>query len=72
MSKNFPRTGKRVRPKTAVHGKRFRCAQCHKRSPKPVKTPAPWYCPKCQEALRGTVPRESGSPTTSFPGLSGP
>jgi hypothetical protein len=20
---------------------------CRKRSPKPVKTPAPWYCPNC-------------------------
>src|SRR5882672_3845245 len=41
------RTGKRVRPKTTVKGKRFRCARCHKRSPKPVKTPAPWYCLNC-------------------------
>ncbi len=47
MTKNFPRTGKRVRPKTAVKGKRYRCAKCHKRSPKPVTTPAPWYCPAC-------------------------
>jgi len=41
------RTGKKVRPKTAVRGKRYRCAICRKRSPKPVHTPAPWYCPKC-------------------------
>jgi ribosomal protein L37AE/L43A len=47
MAKNFPRTGKRVRPKTAVKGKRYLCAKCRKRSPKPVKTPAPWYCPTC-------------------------
>lgn len=47
MSKNFPRTGKQVRPKTAVKGKRYLCATCRKRSPKPVKTPAPWYCPAC-------------------------
>ncbi len=47
MTKNFPRTGKRVRPKTAVKGKRYLCAKCHKRSPKPVRTPAPWYCPAC-------------------------
>ena len=47
MAKNFPRTGKKVRPKTAVKGKRFRCAKCRKRSPHPVKTPAPWYCPHC-------------------------
>ncbi|GEM_PF-1168501 len=47
MTKNFPRTGKRARPKTAVKGKRYLCAKCRKRSPKPVKTPAPWYCPAC-------------------------
>ena len=41
------RTGKKIRPKTAVKGKRYRCAVCRKRSPKPVKTPAPWYCPMC-------------------------
>jgi ribosomal protein L37AE/L43A len=51
MSKNFPKTGKKVRPKTAVKGKRYLCAKCRKRSPKPVKTPAPWYCPKCQQEL---------------------
>ena len=45
--KNIPRTGKRHRPKTAIKGKRYRCATCHKRSPRPVKTPAPWYCPRC-------------------------
>jgi hypothetical protein len=45
--KSFPRSGKKVRPKTAVKGKRYHCATCRKRSPKPVKTPAPWYCPKC-------------------------
>jgi rubrerythrin len=47
MAKNFPRTGKQVRPKTAVKGKRYLCAKCRKRSPNPVKTPAPWYCPNC-------------------------
>jgi hypothetical protein len=47
MSKNFPKTGKKARPKTAVRGKRFLCAKCRKRSPKPVKTAAPWYCPEC-------------------------
>jgi hypothetical protein len=50
MSKCIPQTGKRYRPKTAVKGKRYRCASCHKRSPKPVKTPAPWYCPMCLDA----------------------
>jgi hypothetical protein len=43
----FFRTGKKTRPKTAVQGKRYRCAVCRKRSPRPVKTPAPWYCPAC-------------------------
>jgi ribosomal protein L37AE/L43A len=47
MAKSILRTGKKVRPKTAVKGKRFRCAKCRRRSPKPVKTPAPWYCPHC-------------------------
>ena len=47
MAKNILRTGKRIRPKTAVKGKRDHCALCRKRSPKPVKTPAPWYCPIC-------------------------
>jgi hypothetical protein len=47
MAKNFPRTGKKVRLKTAVKGKRCLCAVYRKRSPKPVKTPVPWYCPNC-------------------------
>jgi hypothetical protein len=47
LAKNILRTGKKVRPKTAVKGKRFRCAGCHKRSPRPVKSPAPWYCASC-------------------------
>jgi len=45
--KNIFKTGKKTRPKTAVKGKRFLCSKCRKRSPKPVKTPAPWYCPNC-------------------------
>ena len=45
MAKFILRTGKTSRPKTAVKGKRFLCAKCRKRSPKPVKSPAPWYCP---------------------------
>jgi rubrerythrin len=47
MPKNIPRSGKQCRPKTAVKGKRYLCAVCRKRSPKPVKKPAPWYCPRC-------------------------
>jgi hypothetical protein len=51
----FHRTGKKVRPKTAVKGKRYRCAVCRRRSPKPVKTPAPWYCPTCQKENKPPV-----------------
>lgn len=47
MPKNIPRTGKRDRAKTSVKGKRYLCAKCRKRSPKPVKHSAPWYCPRC-------------------------
>ena len=54
MAKHVPRSGKKVRPKTAVKGQRLRCARCRKRSPKPVKTPAPWYCPKCLRELEGS------------------
>lgn len=54
MGKKALKTGKKIRPKTAVKGKRYLCAVCRKRSPKAIKTPAPWYCPNClkdQEAL---------------------
>lgn len=44
---NILRTGKKNRPKTAFKGKRYRCALCRKRSPKPIKTAAPWYCSAC-------------------------
>jgi transposase-like protein len=27
--KNVPRSGKQHRPKTAIRGKRYRCATCH-------------------------------------------
>jgi rubrerythrin len=47
MAKDILRTGKKTRPKTAIKGKRYLCALCRKRSPKAVKTPAPWYCPNC-------------------------
>lgn len=56
MAKNFPRTGKKVRPKTAVKGKRYLCAKCRKRSPKPVKTPAPWYCSNCLKLVSTKEP----------------
>jgi hypothetical protein len=51
MSKNEPKTGKKNRPKTAAKGKRYLCAKCRKRSPRPVLTPAPWYCPECRKAI---------------------
>jgi hypothetical protein len=51
MVKNIPKTGKKSRPKTAVKGKRFLCAKCRKRSPRPVKTSAPWYCPSCLKEI---------------------
>jgi hypothetical protein len=57
MAKGITRTGKKVRPKTAVKGKRFLCAKCRKRSPKPVKSPAPWYCPSCLR-LQSTLSKE--------------
>ena len=56
MAKNFPRTGKKLRPKTALKGKRYLCAKCRKRSPKPVKTPAPWYCPSCLKDMNALAP----------------
>ena len=64
--KNIPRTGKRYRPRTAIKGKRYRCATCHKRSPRPVQTPAPWYCRTCaaakEEAFRGLAATCEGTP----------
>jgi len=56
MAKNIPKTGKKSRPKTAVKGKRFLCAKCRKRSPRPVKTPAPWYCPACLKEIDASTP----------------
>ena len=53
MGEKRDSTGKKVRPKTAVRGKRYLCAKCRKRSPRPVTTPAPWYCPNC---LKTTEP----------------
>ena len=61
MARNILRTGKQTRPKTAVKGKRYRCAKCRKRSPKPVKTPAPWYCPNCLKEKDPAVISESES-----------
>ena len=57
MGKNIVRTGKQARPKTAARGKRFHCAMCHKRNPKAVMTPAPWYCPDClNQKVRSDIP----------------
>lgn len=55
MAEKRLRTGKQTRPKTAVKGKRYLCAKCRKRSPKSVKEPAPWYCPKCLEKTEERV-----------------
>ena len=57
MGEKRDTTGKRVRPKTAARGKRYLCARCRKRSPRPVSTPAPWYCPKC---LAARSPHQAG------------
>lgn len=76
MDRNILRTGKKSRPKTAVKGNRYRCAKCHKRSPKPVKTPAPWYCPKCRIALEGErgfdAPETTASRSPSSDGINDP
>jgi hypothetical protein len=40
MGEKVDRTGKNVRPKTAERGKRYLCAKCRKRSPRPVYGPA--------------------------------
>ena len=63
MGEKRLKTGKRVRPKTAVKGKRYLCARCRKRSPRRVTTPAPWYCPNClstggESPSRPRFPRE--------------
>lgn len=60
MSRNPTRTGKRDRPKTTVKGKRYLCAGCRKRSPRPVTTPAPWYCPNCRPRADGPAPDHGG------------
>ena len=65
MAKHILRTGKKVRPKTALKGKRFRCAMCRRRSPKPVKTPAPWYCPNCLKQKSPISDFRSGVTTVS-------
>ena len=61
MSKNIPKIGKQARPKTAVKGKRFLCAKCRKRSPRPVKAPAPWYCPPCLKQIAALQPESEAA-----------
>jgi hypothetical protein len=56
MGEKTNRTGKKTRPKTAPRGKRYLCARCRKRSPRPVFAPAPWYCPKCSPAAPDARP----------------
>jgi hypothetical protein len=63
MGEKNDRSGKKIRPRTALRGKRYLCAICRKRSPKPVTTPAPWYCPNCRPTtepvqVEGTAERD--------------
>lgn len=59
MGRMTHRTGKQSRPKTTVKGKRYLCARCRKRSPRPVKSPAPWYCPRCLKPGRDEPERQA-------------
>ena len=68
MARNVLRTGKKSRPKTAPRGKRYLCARCRKRSPKPIFTPAPWICESCrreEEAARQAMQRVAGVESSS-------
>jgi hypothetical protein len=67
MAKHNLRTGKKSRPKTSVKGKRYRCARCRKRSPRPVKTPAPWYCNSCNVQAPVGLPQPRGGPHAKLP-----
>lgn len=64
MGEKRDSSGKRVRAKTAPRGKRYLCARCRKRSPRPVFTPAPWYCPNCLRAKQpaGDTPDDGVTP----------
>lgn len=50
MGERRDTSGKQVRARTAIRGKRYLCAKCRKRAPQAVITPAPWYCEKCLAA----------------------
>ena len=63
MGEKRDTTGKRVRAKTAPKGKRYLCARCRKRSPQPVTTPAPWYCPNCLRRDEDAAPPDQPNPT---------
>jgi ribosomal protein L37AE/L43A len=52
------------KPKTAVKGKRLKCAVCHKRSPRRVTTPAPWYCLKCRNHVHEKSAVHTGTEMT--------
>jgi len=57
MARMTFKSGKQNRPRTSFKGKRYLCAICRKRSPRPVKTAAPWYCPNClREKAERLVP----------------
>jgi hypothetical protein len=62
MGEKRDRTGKRVRPRTAVRGKRYLCAKCRRRSPTAVTTPAPWYCPNCLRRDQAAAPEDEPEP----------
>jgi hypothetical protein len=64
MGRIIHKTGKQIRLKTAIKGKRYLCAKCRKRSPKPVKTPAPWYCSRCSDESQGRIQQGLSPPPT--------
>ncbi len=49
MAKNFPRTGKKVRPKTAIKGKRFLVRQMPQAKPETCKNSRPLVLPELLE-----------------------
>jgi hypothetical protein len=59
MGEKRDRSGKQLRPRTAMRGKRYLCAKCRKRSPQPVMTPAPWYCENCLAKRDGDAARSA-------------
>ena len=50
MVKNIPKTGKNL-PENRRERQTLPLRKCRKRSPRPVKTSAPWYCPSCLKEI---------------------